>query len=252
MLKVRVVPTLLHRDFGLVKGVAFDSRRRIGSALQAIKVFNMRDVDELIFVDITATLDGRSPDYDLIDELADECFMPFTVGGGIRSVDHVSRLLQVGADRVSVNTAAVEEPNLVSEIARRFGSQSLVVSIDARRHPDGTTEVFTRSGSTPTGISPPDAARRAEEAGAGEILLTSVDRDGTMDGYDLELISSVTSVVSIPVIASGGAGNYEHLAAAVLEAGESAVGASAMFQFTEQTPREARHLLRKRGVPVRR
>jgi cyclase len=245
------MPTLLHKDLGLVKGVSFDSWRRVGSAMQAVKVYNMREVDELVFLDITATRESRQPDYELVDDLADECFMPLTVGGGVRSVEHFERLLKVGADKVAVNTAVIECPHLIAEAAATFGAQCVVASIDARRSDDGRLEVLTRSGTTATGRDPVDLAVEAQQRGAGEILLTSVDRDGTMQGYDLELIGGVASAVTIPVIASGGAGEYRHMAEAVLGAGASAVAAASMFHFTEQTPLEAKQYLRSRGVAVR-
>jgi cyclase len=250
VLKIRVLPTLLFKDVGLVKGVGFDSWRRVGSAMQAVKVYNLREVDELVFLDVSATREDRPPDFDSIDELADECFMPLTVGGGVRSLEDVSRLLQVGADKVAINTSAIERPELVREVAQRFGSQCVVVSIDARRRADGTHEVFTRAGTNPTGVDPVTAARRAEAMGAGEILLTSIERDGAMIGYDLELTRAVAHAVSIPVIASGGAGTYADMAAA-LEQGAAAVAAAAMFTFTQQTPLEAKRYLRGHGFPVR-
>jgi len=245
VLKLRVLPTLLYKDVGLVKGVGFDSWRRVGSVMQAVKVYNLREVDELAFLDITATLEGREPDYELIDDIADECFMPLTVGGGIRTVEQVERLLKVGADKVAVNTAAVDDPSLVTGIAETFGSQCVVVSIDVARG-----EVVVESGSRGTGLDPVEHARAVEEAGAGELLLTSVERDGTMTGYDLELIAAVTEAVTIPVIASGGAGSYEDLAAAI-GAGASAVAAASIFHFTEQTPLEAKRFLHERGIPTR-
>lgn len=244
------MPTLLYRDVGLVKGTRFDSSRRVGSLMQAVKVYNLREVDELVFLDISATVQGRSPDFELVDDFADECFMPLTVGGGIRSVDDVGRLLAVGADKVSVNTAAVENPTLVSEIAARFGSQCVVVSIDARKTGAGWT-VVTRSGTHDTGLDPVGFARRVQELGAGEILLTSVDRDGTMEGYDVELTAAVSGAVTIPVIASGGAGGYAHMAEAVQRGGASAVAAAAIFHFTQATPLEAKRYLRERGIAVR-
>lgn len=251
MLKVRIIPTLLYKDVGLVKGISFDSWRRVGSAMQAVKVYNMREVDELVFLDITATQEGRHPDFELVDELADECFMPMTVGGGVQTIDDVRRLLQLGADKVAINTSAVKNPVLVRQVAERFGSQCVTVSIDVRRTAKGYHEVYTYSGTHPTGFNPVNLAQKVEEMGAGEILLTSIDRDGTMNGYDIELIGSVSNSISIPVIASGGAGNYEHMFQALTQGKASAVAAASIFHYTEQTPLEAKHYLAKRGIPVR-
>lgn len=251
MLKVRVMPTLLYKDLGLVKGIRFDSSRRVGSLMQAIKVYNMRQVDELVFLDITATGMGRSPDFELVDDFADECFMPLTVGGGIRSVEDVRRLLAVGADKIAINTAALESPALITEVAERFGAQCVVVSIDAKRKAGGGWTVHTHSGTRDTGVDAVEWAARAEELGAGELLLTSIDQDGTMKGYDVELTRAVTRNASVPVIASGGAGSYEHMADVLLEGGASAVAAAAMFHFTEQTPLGAKTALRDRGIAVR-
>ena len=203
MLKIRVMPTLLHKDVGLVKGRGFNSWRRVGAPMQAVKVYNMRQVDELVFLDISATLEGRQPDYDLIGQLADECFMPLTVGGGVKSVDEVRLLLSVGADKVSINSAAIEQARFIENCAESFGSQCIVASIDARREADGTHQVYTHAGTKPTGRDPVSVADELEGAGAGEILLTSIDRDGTMEGYDIELTRSVSNVVGVPVIASG-------------------------------------------------
>jgi cyclase len=243
------MPTLLFKDLGLVKGVGFDSSRRVGSVMQAVKVYNMREVDELVFLDITATREGRAPDFETVDDIADECFMPLTVGGGVASLEHVRRLLEVGADKVVICTALVETPDLVSAVAANFGSQCVVASIDVRRHPDGW-EAFVRCGETPTGRDPVELAREAEGLGAGEILLTSIDRDGTMQGYDLELTSRVCEAVTVPVIASGGAGGPEDMAAA-LRAGASAVAAASIFHFTQQTPLEVKRELAAQKLPVR-
>jgi cyclase len=249
--KIRVMPTLLFRDVGLVKGVGFDSWRRTGSALQAIKVYNMREVDELVFLDIQATPDGRAPDFAQIDELADECFMPMTVGGGVRNPDHVGGLLAVGADKVAINTAALARPKLIEEGALRYGTQCIVVSIDVRRRPDGRLEVMSHCGKTPTGRDPVEWAKQAEALGAGEILLTSVDRDGTFSGYDIDLTKSVVEAVKIPVIASGGCGSYQHMADVLRDARADAVAAASIFHFTEQTPREAKLFLKSQGHHVR-
>jgi imidazole glycerol-phosphate synthase subunit HisF len=251
MLKIRVMPTLLHKDFGLVKGERFHSWRRTGSAMQQIKVYNLREVDELVFLDITASIRGAEPDYQLIDDLADDCFMPMTVGGGIRTIDHARGVLQVGADKVSINSAAVETPQLITQIGDRFGSQCVVVSIDYKLHRDGSREVFTYSGSKPMGLDPVSFAKRAQQLGAGEILLTSIDRDGTFGGYDIECIRSVSEAVSIPVIASGGAGSYEDMRLAIVEGKASAVAAASIFHFSHLTPLEAKRYLGSKGLPVR-
>jgi cyclase len=250
VLKTRVIPTLLYKDFGLVKGIGFDSRRAVGSPMQAVKVYEMRGVDELVFLDVTATHQDRPPDFALVDDLADDCFMPLTVGGGVRTADDVGHLLRVGADKVCVGTAAIEQPHLVADAARNFGSQCIVVAVDTRTDGDGRTRVWARSGSVPTDRSPVEMAVELERSGAGEILLQSIDRDGTMKGYDLDTIREVTEAVTLPVIASGGAGSYDDMLAAV-RAGASAVAAASMFHFTEQTPRGAKDHLRGNGVPVR-
>jgi imidazole glycerol-phosphate synthase subunit HisF len=245
MLKTRVIPTLLHKDFGLVKGLQFDSRRAVGSPMQAVKVYNLRNVDELAFLDVTATAEGRGPDFELIDELADECFMPLAVGGGVRTLADVRGLLAVGADKVLIGTAALEDATLVNEAADRFGAQCVVVSIDTRGD-----EVWSHSGTRPTGRPVVEVAEEMAGRGAGEILLQSIERDGMMEGYDLERIRAVSDAVSVPVIASGGAGTFAHMADA-LDHGATAVAAASMFHFTEQTPMEAKEFLRSHGVPVR-
>ena len=251
MLKVRVMPTLLFKDLGLVKGIRFDSWRRVGSVMQAVKVYNLREVDELVFLDISATLEGRPPDYSLIDEIADECFMPLTVGGGIQSVEHARRLLEVGADKVSINSAAAEAPSIIRLLADEFGSQCVVVSIDMKRDQGETYTVFTHSGTVAKGEDAVAYAKEVENLGAGEILLTSIDRDGTMTGYDIEATRAVSEAVAIPVIASGGAGSYEDMVNVLVEGKASAVAAGSIFHFTEQTPLEAKRFLRRHGITVR-
>jgi cyclase len=251
MLKVRVIPTLLWKQFGLVKGVGFDSWRRVGPVLPAIKVYNQREVDELILVDILAHASGDEPDVESVDDFGQDCFVPLTVGGGITRIDQVQRLLRAGADKVSINTAAYANPGLVGEVARRHGSQCVVASIDVRQAGSGQWLCHSHAGQQDTGRAVRDWARELEDRGAGEILITSIERDGTLQGYDLALIEAVTGTVKIPVIASGGAGNYQHMVDAVLQAGASAVAAASMFHYTEQTPAGAKAAMQAAGIPVR-
>lgn len=251
MLKVRVIPTLLWKNLGLVKGVGFDSWRRVGPVLPALKVYNTRDVDELVLVDITATSTSEAPDHESVADFSDECSVPLTVGGGVTTVAQIAAPLRAGADKVSINSAAVEHPAFVEEAAARFGAQCVVASIDARRHADGRYSVFSHSGRRDTGRDPVEWAREVASRGAGEILLTSIDRDGTMHGYDIELVSRVVAAVDIPVIASGGAGSYADLVRVVKEAGASAVAAASIFHFTEQTPAGAKQAMHAAGIPVR-
>lgn len=251
MLKIRVIPTLLWKNFGLVKGVAFDSWRRVGPVLPAIKVYNNRDVDELILVDITASAAAAEPDAESVADFAETCFVPLTVGGGITNTEQIKRLLRAGADKISLNSAAYTSPQFVEEAAQRFGAQCIVASIDARRLADGSYRCFSHAGKTATGKDPVSWARELEARGAGEILITSIERDGTMQGYDLSLIEQVAHAVNLPVIASGGAGNYEHMRQAICDAGASAVAAASMFHFTEQTPAGAKQALAAAGIPVR-
>lgn len=250
MLKVRVIPTLLWKNVGLVKGIGFNSWRRIGTVMPAIKVHNTREVDELILVDISASLESRSPDCESVQEFSKECFVPLTVGGGVRTLTDIRNLLRAGADKVAINSAAYENPKLIKEAAARFGSQCLVISIDARKV-SGKYECFSHAGSRPTGKEVSEWAKQVESLGAGEILITSVERDGTMEGYDLDLIKTVTDQVRIPIIASGGAGNYDHMLQAIEKGRASAVAAASIFQFTEQTPVEAKKYLGQKGIAVR-
>jgi cyclase len=244
------MPTMLHKDFGLVKGVRFDSWRRVGAEMQTVRLYNLRKVDELVLLDISASRDERRPDFELVDQLADECFAPLTVGGGITGIEDVRDLLMAGADKVALCSAAVSTPDLVRDIADRFGSQCVVVSIDVRATGAGNYEPYTHAGSRPTGRDAVDLAREVEASGAGEILLTSIDRDGTMQGYDLELTRSVCEAVEIPVIASGGCGTAAHMVDA-LRSGAAAVAAASAFHFTELTPLEAKEHLAAEGFPVR-
>lgn len=230
MQHVRVIPTLLLKDWGVVKTVGFDAETYIGCPINAVRVFNANDVDELILLDILATGEGRTPDLERVTQIADESLMPIAVGGGLRSVDAVRELLACGADKVVLNTAAIEVPGLVEDCAAHFGSQCVVVSIDARR--DGEDwQVLTHRGTTVTGLDPRRLAADLQHQGAGEILINSIDRDGTWEGYDLDLIGGVAADVGIPVIACGGAGCLEDFGKAVTEAAASAVAAGSFFLY---------------------
>lgn len=231
MLKLRIIPILLLNGSGLVKGQQFRNPVYIGCATNAARVFNHFNVDELILLDIVATEASRGAQLNMIREIAAESFMPITVGGGIRRLDDIRALLKAGADRVVINTAAVEQPTLITAAAERFGSQCIVVSLDAWRHPDGRYEVYTHAGRHPTGLEPVAQAQAMEKAGAGEILITSIQQEGSLQGYDLALIRQVADAVSIPVIAGGGAGHPRHFAEAVAQGHASAVSAGAMFVF---------------------
>ncbi|MCX6809663.1 MAG: imidazole glycerol phosphate synthase cyclase subunit [Candidatus Berkelbacteria bacterium] len=251
MLKTRIIPTLLWKNVGLVKGIGFDSWRRVGSLLPAIRVYNTRQVDELILVDITATDEHRSPDFETVNEISCECFVPFTVGGGIKSTQDIKELLRCGADKVAINSAAFKSPQLISEGAQIFGSQCIVASIDAKKNSRGKYECYSNSGKKNEHIEVGEWAKKLEELGAGEILITSIEQDGTMKGYDTNLIRTITKVVSIPVIASGGAGNYEDMYKAIEKGKASAVAAASIFHYTQQTPMEAKEYLATKNVPVR-
>lgn len=251
MLKVRIIPTLLWKTMGLVKGVNFDSWRRIGTVMPAIKVFNTRQVDELILLDIAATAEGVEPDYNSIAEFSSECFVPLTVGGGIKNIEQIKKILRAGADKVCLNSIAYTNPDLIKEASYKFGKQCIVISIDARKNLDGSYECFSNCGTHPTGQEVGKWAEKMEEMGAGEILITSIDRDGTMDGYDIQLVRCVAEKVNIPVIASGGAGEYEHMYEVLSKGKASAVAAASIFNFTQQTPLEAKKYLASKGIPVR-
>lgn len=251
MLKVRIIPTLLWKTLNLVKGQAFDSWRQVGSVMPSIKVYNARDVDELVLLDVSATDEKREPDYLTISELCDECFVPLTYGGGVTNIEVIRKLLLSGADKVAINTYAYSEPEFIRECSAHYGSQCIVASIDVKRNDAGNYECFSHCGKKPTGLDPISWAKRLEELGVGEILVTSIERDGSMLGYDTEVTKNISTAVSIPVIASGGAGNYEHMLDVIQNGGASAVAAASIFHFTEQTPAEARDYLAKNGIPVR-
>ncbi len=251
MLKVRVIPCLDVKDGRVVKGVNFVDLRDAGDPVEQAALYDREGADELCFLDITASHERRDILYDVVSRTAEAAFMPLTVGGGVRSVEDVRKLLLAGADKISLNTAAVAHPELVSEAARKFGRQCIVVAIDARRVGDNRFEVFTHGGRKATGIDAVAWAERMAEAGAGEILLTSMDRDGTRDGFDIALTRAVSDRVGVPVIASGGVGTLDHLVEGVREGGASAVLAASIFHFGTYTIREAKAHMKAAGIPIR-
>ena len=249
MLAKRIIPCLDVRDGRVVKGVNFEALRDAGDPVEAAERYDAEGADELTFLDITASHEGRETIDHVVARVAERVMMPLSVGGGVRAVEDVRRLLLAGADKVAVNTAAVDDPSLVARAADRFGAQAIVVAVDAKRDGDGW-RVFTHGGRKPTGLDAIDWCVRMAETGAGEILLTSMDRDGTRAGYDLELLRAVTSAVGVPVIASGGAGTLEHLAEG-LAAGADAVLVASLFHFREHTIPEAKRFLAERGFTIR-
>lgn len=262
MVKTRLIPCLLLKNGLLVRSEEFSFHQIVGNPIHQVERFNAWTVDELIYIDITREggYDMRRDDhkikshddiYGIIEAVSKTCFMPLTFGGGIRTVEDIRQRLAHGADKVTVNTQAVEAPEFITEAAQVFGSQAIVVSIDVKRHDDGSCEVFTQWGKHATGLDPVEWAMAAEARGAGEIFLNSIDRDGMANGYDLELIRDVASATRIPVIACGGVGKFTHMAPAILEAGASAVSAANIFHFTEHSTQRAKKALAEAGANVR-
>ena len=252
MLCKRIIPCLDVDNGRVVKGIRFVSLTDAGDPVEQAKRYDAEGADELTFLDITASSDKRDIVTELVRRVADEVFIPFTVGGGLRSVEDIRAILRAGADKITLNTAAVENPRLIGDCAETFGSQCIVVAIDARRRVGGTGwEVFTHGGRRAVGMDALEWAVRAQQLGAGELLLTSMDRDGTRDGYDIELTRAVSDAVRIPVIASGGAGRVEHFYDALVAGGASAVLAASLFHFGELSVADVKSYLRSRGVEVR-
>lgn len=249
--RVRVIPCLDVKDGRVVKGVNFVDLRDAGDPVEAARAYDAAGADELCFLDISASHEGRGTLLDIVAHTAEVCFMPLTVGGGVRSAEDARALLLAGADKVGVNSAAVARPELVAEIADRFGSQCVVASVDARRSANGGWEVFTHGGRTATGIDAVAHAIRLAELGAGELLVTSMDRDGTRDGYDIELTRAIADAVQVPVVASGGVGNLQHLVDGVTKGHASAVLAASIFHFGKATIAQAHGALAAAGLPVR-
>ena len=255
MLSKRVIPCLDVKEGRVVKGVKFENLKDAGDPVEIAKQYDAEGADELVFLDITASSDKRNILLDVVTRTAEAIFMPLTVGGGVRTTDDIRVLLKSGADKVSLNTRAVENPQILKDGASKFGAQCIVLAIDAKRRdpldPSKGWEVFTHGGRTATGRDAVEWARQGVGLGAGEILLTSMDKDGTKDGYDLELTRAISQAVGVPVIASGGVGNLEHLAAGVLEGKADAVLAASIFHYREYSVKQAKDYLAKKGIPIR-
>jgi imidazole glycerol-phosphate synthase subunit HisF len=251
MLKARIIPCLDVKDGRTVKGVNFVDLIDAGDPVEQAKFYDSQGADELTFLDITASHENRDTIFDVVNRTAEQCFMPLTVGGGIRQVEDIRKMLLAGADKVSINTAAVHRPEFVGEAAEKFGSQCIVVAIDAKSTGPGKWEIFTHGGREPTGIDAIEWAKRMADLGAGEILLTSMDRDGTRSGFDIELTRTLADAVNVPVIASGGVGTLDHLVAGILDGHASAVLAASIFHFGEYSIPEAKAHMAAAGVAVR-
>ncbi|CAA7613465.1 imidazole glycerol phosphate synthase, catalytic subunit with HisH [Candidatus Terasakiella magnetica] len=251
MLKMRIIPCLDVKDGRVVKGVNFVDLVDAGDPVEQAKLYDKAGADELTFLDITASVDNRDTIYDVVRRTAEQCFMPLTVGGGVRVNDDIRKLLLAGADKVSINTAAVHRPEFVREAAEKFGSQCIVVAIDAKQVAPGKFEIFTYGGRNATGIDAVDWARRMTQYGAGEILLTSMDRDGTKQGFNIPLTRAVADAVPVPVIASGGVGNLDHLVEGIRDGHATAVLAASIFHFGTYSIAEAKAHMKAAGIPVR-
>ena len=250
MLKNRIIPCLDVKNGRVVKGINFVDLKDAGDPVEQAKIYNDGGADEICFLDITASNENRKIIYDVVEKTSKKCFVPLTVGGGIRSVEDITRLLNCGADKVSINTAAVQNSKIVAESSKKFGSQCIVVAIDAKKN-NNSWEIFTHGGRNITKIDAIDFAKKMEDSGAGELLVTSMDRDGTQIGYDIDLMSKISSKVNIPLIASGGAGSLDHLVDGIKLGKASAVLAASIFHYGKHTIIEAKQYLESKGIPVR-
>jgi len=251
MLKKRIIPCLDVKNGRVVKGINFVDLKDAGDPVEQAKIYSDGGADEICFLDITASNENRDTIIDIVRKTAKECFVPLTVGGGVRTIQNITDLLLAGADKVSINTAAVNNVNFVKEASKKFGSQCIVVAIDAKKVSDNKWEVFTHGGRNKTGIDAVEFAEQVETNGAGEILLTSMDRDGTKSGYDIELLKVITDKTNIPVIASGGVGNLDHLVDGIKLGNASAVLAASIFHYGKHSVKEAKEYLDSKGIPVR-
>jgi cyclase len=250
MLKSRIIPCLDVKNGRVVKGINFVDLKDAGDPVEQAKIYSDSGADEICFLDITASNENRETIYDVVERTSKKCFVPLTVGGGVRSVEDIYKLLNCGADKVSINTAAVENPKVIEESSKKFGSQCIVVAIDAKKKND-KWEIFTHGGRNNSGINALEFAKKMENNGAGELLVTSMDRDGTQVGYDNELMSNITALVNIPVIASGGVGNLDHLVEGIKLGNASAVLAASIFHYGKHSVKEAKEYLASKGIPVR-
>jgi cyclase len=250
MLKNRIIPCLDVKNGRVVKGINFVDLKDAGDPVEQAKIYSDGGADEICFLDITASNENRDTIYDVVERTSKKCFVPLTVGGGVRSVEDINKLLNCGADKVSINTAAVENPKVIEESSKKFGSQCIVVAIDAKKKND-KWEIFTHGGRNNSRINALEFAKKMENSGAGELLVTSMDRDGTQVGYDNELMSNITALVNIPVIASGGVGNLDHLVDGIKLGNASAVLAASIFHYGKHSVKEAKEYLASKGIPVR-
>ena len=251
MLKIRVIPALLLKERYLVKTKNFSNPSYLGDPINILKIFNQKEVDEVVLLDITATVEQRPPQFELLEQLASECFMPLSYGGGVRNVEDVGRILGLGIEKIVINSYAVENPEFITEVSGIFGSQSIVASIDVKKTKTGGYEVYTHGGKQRTNLDPAIFTQQMEKMGAGEIFLSSIDCDGMMQGYDLAIANEVADAVSVPVIVCGGAGNFAHLEAALKDSKISAAACASLFHFGDNNPIRARSTLRNRGVAMR-
>ncbi len=250
MLKNRIIPCLDVKNGRVVKGINFINLQDAGDPVEQAKIYSDSGADEICFLDITASNENRDTIYEVVEKTSKKCFVPLTVGGGVRSVEDINKLLNCGADKVSINTAAVQNPEVVVESSKKFGSQCIVVAIDAKKN-GNKWEIFTHGGRNNAGIDVIEFAKKMQDSGAGELLVTSMDRDGTQVGYDIELMSKISSMVNIPVIASGGVGNLDHLVDGIKLGNASAVLAASIFHYGKHSVKEAKEYLDSKGIPVR-
>ena len=251
MLKNRIIPCLDVKNGRVVKGINFVDLKDAGDPVEQAKIYSDGGADEICFLDITASNENRNTIYDVVEKTSKKCFVPLTVGGGVRTIQKITELLLAGADKVSINTAAVNDVSFVKEASKKFGSQCIVVAIDAKKVSNNKWEVFTHGGRKNTGMDAIEFAKKMEDTGAGELLVTSMDRDGTQAGYDIELMSKISSKVNIPVIASGGVGNLDHLVDGIKLGNASAVLAASIFHYGKHSVKEAKEYLDSKGIPVR-